>query len=256
MIYMCDDSITNALQIDRSLLMDYRAKMIQSPNIVPIFAIFRGPPENPNQTIRLRLQTKESLDFLVNNLDRVIFADLVTTRTEPSGELKEAVKFLINLGETTYNYRLRIPPESLKGTPFEPCVSFLHKKMPWSSYWINIATIHPPGYRWHLDEIALESEADRSEWIENVTFNFCLRGHTTSYAEVQNHETGKVYNSSKIRDKLFIFDPKVNWHRIVVESGKRDVMEIRSYNVTLDNLLYALKDSGTITKVEPDRDSR
>ena len=182
--------------------------------------------------------------------------DLVTTRTEPTGELKEAVKFLINLGETKYNYRLRIPPESIKGSPFEQCVNFLHHKMPWSSYWINIATIHPPGYRWHMDEIALESEKDRAEWIENVTFNYCLRGFETSYAEVENHETKKVYNSSKFRNNLFIFDPKVNYHRIVVESNKRDIMEIRSYNVTVENLLYAFKDSGSITQALPDRDSR
>lgn len=256
MIYVCDDRISEVLGLDRNLLMEYRANMIVSPNIIPIFAIFQPDPDNPRHVIRLRLQTKESLKFLIANLDKVIFSDLVTTRTEPSGELKDAVKFLINLGETTYNYRLRIPPESLRGTPFEKCVNFLHNKMPWSSYWINIATIHSPGYRWHMDEIALESEKDRYEWIENATMNFCLRGHTTSYAEVENNQTKQVFNSSSFKDKLFIFDPKVNWHRIVVETGKRDIMEIRSYNVTVENLLYALGDVGLIMQASPDRNSR
>lgn len=256
MIYVCDDSITKTLGLDRAVLMEYRSKMIESPNIFPIFAIFKLDHTGPTDVKRLRIQTKEHLDFLIENLNKVIFVDFVTTRIEPTGELKEAVKFLINLGETKQNYRLRIPPESLRDSPFEKCVNFLHSKMPWASYWINIATIHPPGYRWHLDEIALEDESERSEWIENVTLNFPLRGHDTTYAEVENSQTKKIYSSASFRDKLFLFDPKENWHRIVVESGKRDVMEIRSYNVSLPNLLYVLKKCGPILEASSERNTR
>lgn len=70
MIYVCDDSITKALGLDRSVLMEYRSKMIESPNIFPIFAIFKLDNTKPTDIKRLRIQTKEHLDFLVENLKK------------------------------------------------------------------------------------------------------------------------------------------------------------------------------------------
>jgi hypothetical protein len=152
------------------------------------------------------------------------------------------------------DHRIRMSPEFLKTTVLNPTCEMLGSLLPKSDFWVNISRFRYPGYRWHTDQVNLESDSEQDDLVEDATINICLGDYLNSYAELETKDG--IHSSTNHRDRIIFFDPKKLTHRIVVEKDYRDVMEFRSFNVTVDDIHKTFSVHGTVNEAPKVRDER
>lgn len=247
MLYICDDKISSYLNLDRHKANSLNINILTNYFLVPSFVVLK----RNNAFIRKRL-TVDNFKFIKKYIKYVIFLDVMPTKDKSeTTELSDIIKNLIS--HSKINHRIRMSPKFLETTNLKTPCKRLETLLPNSNFWVNISRFYYPGYRWHTDQVNLENDFEQEHLVEDSTFNMCLGDYSNSYAEV---ESDGVSNSSNFRDKIIFFNPKKYLHRIVVEKGFRDVMEFRSFNVTVDDLYNSLAPYGSIIQAPKVRNDR
>jgi len=248
MLYICDQEIINNLKLERTNIDRLNQDILDNYYLQPSFAILK----RNSVYIRKRISV-ENLDFIKKYIKYLAFVDVLPNKVTGDYEgVSNEIKKLIS--ESAIDHRIRMSPEFLQTTVLRPTCEMLKSMLPNSEFWVNISRFRYPGYRWHTDQVNLEDDSEQDDLVEDATINICLGEYYNSYAELET--TAGIHSSTNHRDKVIFFDPKRLTHRIVVEKDYRDVMEFRSFNVTVDDIYKKFSTFGTVNEAPKVRDER
>lgn len=248
MLYICDQEITNNLKLERYTIDKLNQDILDNYYLQPSFVILK----RNSVYIRKRIST-ENFDFVEKYIKYLAFVDVMPTKDSGAYEnVSNEIKKLIT--DRKIDHRIRMSPEFLKTTVLSSTCEILGSLLPNSSFWVNISRFRYPGYRWHTDQVNLESDSEQNDLVEDATINICLGEYINSYAELETNDG--IHSSTNHRDNIIFFDPKKLTHRIVVEKNYRDVMEFRSFNVNVTDIYEKFSLLGTINGAPKVRDER